>query len=132
MTKQPLFATLRIDSLLSRLILFTEDEVAEKSKVTRITAKDDAPKAKSVAKAAVTKGTETKAVKTKRAKQPRAEKESTNYFKGAWQELKQVRWPTRKATWGLTLAVIIFSLFFVAVILLLDGGFNYLFELIIG
>lgn len=119
MTKQPLFATVCIDSLLSRLILFTEDEVAEKTKVTRITAKDGASKAKPV-------------VKNKRAKQPRAEKESSNYFKGAWQELKLVRWPTRKATWGLTLAVIIFSLFFVALILLLDGGFTYLFELIIG
>ncbi len=103
--------------------------MAEKSKVTRITAKDDTPKAKSTAKAKVVSA---KAVKTKRAKQPRAEKESTNYFKGAWQELKLVRWPTRKATWGLTLAVVIFSLFFVGVILLLDGGFNYLFELIIG
>lgn len=122
MTKQPLFATVCIDSLLSRLILFTEDEVAEKTKVTRITAKDSSAKAKA----------STKAVKATRAKKPRTEKESSNYFKGAWQELKLVRWPTRKATWGLTLAVILFSLFFVVVVLLLDGGFNYLFELIIG
>lgn len=50
------------------------------------------------------------------------------YFAGAWYELKQVRWPTRKATWGLTLAVLLFSLFFVVFILLLDAGFKYLFE----
>ena len=53
------------------------------------------------------------------------------YFKGAWVELKQVRWPTRKATWGLTIAVLIFSAFFVGLIVLLDLGFNSLFELII-
>ncbi|MGK2896692.1 MAG: preprotein translocase subunit SecE [Candidatus Saccharimonadales bacterium] len=51
-----------------------------------------------------------------------------DYFAGAWYELKQVRWPTRKATWGLTIAVLLFSLFFVVFILLLDAGFKYLFE----
>lgn len=54
------------------------------------------------------------------------------YFKGAWVELRQVRWPTRRATWGLTLAVILFSAFFVVVILLLDLLFKYLFELILS
>ncbi len=52
------------------------------------------------------------------------------YFKGAWQELKLVRWPTRKATWGLTLAVLLFSAFFVVFILLIDAGFKYMFELL--
>lgn len=50
------------------------------------------------------------------------------YFKGAWVELRQVRWPGRKATWSLTLAVILFSLFFALVILGLDWVFNYLFK----
>lgn len=50
------------------------------------------------------------------------------YFKGAWVELRQVRWPDRKATWGLTLAVILFSLFFALVILGLDWVFSYLFK----
>lgn len=53
------------------------------------------------------------------------------YFKGAWVELRQVRWPTRRATWELTLAVILFSIFFVVIIVLLDLLFKYLFELII-
>lgn len=53
------------------------------------------------------------------------------YFKGAWIELRLVRWPTRQATWGLTLAVILFSTFFVVVILLLDILFKYLFELVL-
>lgn len=50
------------------------------------------------------------------------------YFKGAWVELRQVRWPNRQATWGLTLAVILFSVFFAAVILGLDTLFQYLFK----
>lgn len=54
------------------------------------------------------------------------------YFKGAWYELKQVRWPNRKATWSLTVAVIVFTLFFALLILLLDAGFKYLFELMLG
>ena len=53
------------------------------------------------------------------------------YFKGAWTELRLVRWPTRRATWGLTLAVILFSAFFVVIILLLDILFKFLFEIIL-
>jgi len=53
------------------------------------------------------------------------------YFKGAWIELRQVRWPNRKATWGLTLAVILFTVFFFALIVLLDFGFKELFNLIL-
>jgi len=54
-----------------------------------------------------------------------------SYFKGAWVELRQVRWPNRRATWSLTGAVIAFSAFFVVFVLLLDAGFKYLFELIL-
>lgn len=54
------------------------------------------------------------------------------YFKGAWDELRQVRWPTRRSTWELTIAVILFSAFFVVIIVLLDALFKYLFELIIA
>lgn len=53
------------------------------------------------------------------------------YFKGAWFELRQVRWPNRKASWGLTLAVILYSLFFAAIILLLDQVFQRLFTEVI-
>lgn len=109
--------------------------MAEKTKVTRISAKDEAVKAEKPAKAASTKAT--KAVKAKKVRKT-TEAESKNvfarmgaYFKGAWFELRQVRWPTRAATWSLTLAVILFSLFFVGLIVLLDLGFKSLFELII-
>jgi preprotein translocase SecE subunit len=53
------------------------------------------------------------------------------YFKGAWFELRQVRWPNRRATWSLTGAVLLFTGFFVALILLLDVLFQFLFNQIL-
>ena len=53
------------------------------------------------------------------------------YFRDSWRELKLVRWPNRKATWGLVLAVLGFSGFLVVLILLLDIAFKELFQLII-
>ena len=50
------------------------------------------------------------------------------YVKGSWYELRQVRWPNRKATWGMTLAVLGFTLFFSVVILVLDAAFQWLFK----
>ena len=55
-----------------------------------------------------------------------------DYFAGAWYELRQVRWPNRRATWGMTAALLAFTAFFVVLILLLDALFKYLFELILG
>ncbi len=55
------------------------------------------------------------------------------YLKGAWEELRQVRWPNRRTTWGLTLAVIIFTVFFVVLIVLLDYVFQWIFDkLVLG
>ena len=53
------------------------------------------------------------------------------YFKGSWQELMQVRWPNRMATWSLTGAVILFTAIFMLLIVLLDAGFDALFNLIL-
>lgn len=53
------------------------------------------------------------------------------YFSGAWTELRQVRWPDRKTTWGMTIAVLLFSIFFSLVILGLDTLFNYIFKEVI-
>lgn len=86
--------------------------------------------------------TKTKVSGKKLEKKPRLRREPTNpflkalyafggYFKGAWSELRMVRWPSRSATWGLTIAVIMFSAFFAVVILLLDALFKFLFELLI-
>lgn len=107
-----------LDSLRRADYLFWEETVAEKSKVTRISAKDKSPK---------------KVVKAKVAAEPKGFFAKLKaYFVGAWFELKQVRWPDRKATWGLTVAVILFSAFFIALILLLDTLFGNIFELIIA
>ena len=69
-----------------------------------------------------------KTSKRRRPSAPRWLRAIGGYFKGAWQELRLVRWPNRRATWGLTLAVILFSLFFAAMILGLDTLFHYLFK----
>ena len=53
------------------------------------------------------------------------------YFKGSWQELRKVRWTNRKSTWGMTAAVIFFTIFFVGLIISLDWVFNQLFKLVI-
>jgi preprotein translocase SecE subunit len=47
------------------------------------------------------------------------------YFRNSWRELRQVRWTNRRATWALTLAVILFCLFFAALIMLVDWIFNW-------
>lgn len=105
------------------------------TKVTRIKASD--------AKASTKAAKPTTSAKTKK---PSEEQQVTKpkkarrnvfvrmgaYFKGAWQELRLVRWPDRKSTWGMTGALILFTLFFVVVILLLDYGFSQLFKLILG
>ncbi|MGV9001848.1 MAG: preprotein translocase subunit SecE [Candidatus Saccharimonadaceae bacterium] len=100
--------------------------MAEAKKVTRITATDDAPKkaskpAKVVKSKAVAESTDKKNVFVRIG----------DYFKGAWYELRQVRWPNRRATWALTIAVVLFSVFFVVLIVLLDTFFKWIFELII-
>lgn len=95
-----------------------------KTTVRRITATDDAPK-KPAAKAAA----KTETVRKQKAKS--SEEKQIGYFRGAWHELKQVRWPTRSATWSLTAAVLIFTAIFVVLILLLDGGFNWIFNQIL-
>lgn len=91
--------------------------------VRRITATDDAPK---------------KAVTKKATTRPAATVERTGlfasiigYFKGAWQELKLVRWPTRAATWKMTAAVLIFTGLFAVLILVADVIFNWAFEQIL-
>lgn len=50
------------------------------------------------------------------------------YFKKSWEELKQVTWPTWRETWKLTLAVIIFSAVFGALITVVDYGLDKLFK----
>lgn len=48
------------------------------------------------------------------------------YFKGAWRELREVRWPNRAATWKLTVAVLLFTLVLTLFVVALDLLFDYL------
>ena len=102
--------------------------------VTRITATDSGvkkPKKQAAVKAevAVEKPKKQKKERTKR-KNPFAA--IGGYFKGAWHELREVRWPNRRATWGMTFAVLAFSAAMIIIVLLLDALFKYLFQLLIG
>lgn len=54
------------------------------------------------------------------------------YTRDSWRELRQVRWPNRKATWKMTLAVLIYCAILMAFILLLDTLFTFLFNLILS
>ena len=112
------------------------DKQADNTKVTRIQASDSG-----VPRHKMKSGQKKTAVaKAKKLKQPNAKTNQPSknpsvslgrYFKGAWIELRQVHWPTRRATWSLTGAVLVFTAIFVVMILVLDYGFNLLFELIL-
>ena len=54
------------------------------------------------------------------------------YVKESWQEIRQVRWPSRKTTWKLFLAILVYTLLFVAIIMLLDALFSWLFNTVIS
>ena len=53
------------------------------------------------------------------------------YLRDSWREIRQVRWPNRKATWKMVVAVLIYTALFVLMISLLDLFFTWLFSLII-
>lgn len=54
------------------------------------------------------------------------------YLRDSWHEIRQVRWPNRKATWKMVLAVLIYTALFIVLISLLDLFFKWLFGLILG
>lgn len=54
------------------------------------------------------------------------------YLRDSWRELRMVRWPNRKATWKMTLAVLIYCAIFIIFIVLLDLFFTFIFNLIFG
>ena len=54
------------------------------------------------------------------------------YLKDSWTELRQVRWPNRKATWKMVLAVFVYTALFMLIIFLLDLFFTWLFNIILG
>jgi preprotein translocase, secE subunit len=123
----------------SHITRITAGEKATKPKKPSIlaTAKELASRAqaeKSNTKTAKTSAkTKTAASKPKNSKSCRNPLSAiTGYFRGAWQEIKQVRWPDRRSTWGMVGALIVFTAALFLVIILLDYGFAWLFKLIMG
>lgn len=54
-----------------------------------------------------------------------------NFVRSAWQELREVKWPNRKQTTQLTLAVFIFALIFGAIISVADYGLDKVFKAVL-
>lgn len=102
---------------------------SEQTNVTRVKAKDD----KKIIKKQPEIAQKKKAVATSEAGEVKQGflKRFFGYFKGSWHELKQVRWPNRRATWGMTAALLIFTALFVLLILVTDILWENLFKLIL-
>ena len=54
------------------------------------------------------------------------------YIKASWHELRQVRWPSRGATFKMTLAALLYAALFMVIIVLLDALFTWLFNLLLS
>jgi preprotein translocase SecE subunit len=126
------------------------------AKVTRIKANDTPRKSEEVDEPAITRKKvvvkDKKSEKSKRKEAKAAEKKVSEgkksskkpfilfrpfvylgrYIRDSWRELRQVRWPNRKATWKMVLAVLVYTALFVVLISLLDLFFTWLFNLILG
>ncbi|HKU18376.1 MAG TPA: preprotein translocase subunit SecE [Candidatus Saccharimonadales bacterium] len=50
------------------------------------------------------------------------------YFRNSWKELRQVTWPSRRESWQLTSAVLLFAAVFGVLIALVDFGLDKLFK----
>lgn len=52
------------------------------------------------------------------------------YLRDSWREIRQVRWPNRKATWKMTLAVLVYVALFMVFLTLLDVFFTFIFDIL--
>ena len=50
------------------------------------------------------------------------------YIHESWLEIRQVSWPTRKATWKMTGAVLIYAAIFIVILVVLDMLFKFIFD----
>ena len=100
--------------------------------MTRVKAAPSAKSAKKEKKEVAKKATTAPAEQKEQKGRKNPLRAIGGYFAGAWYELKQVRWPDRRATWGMSAALLGFTAFFVVLILLLDAAFKYLFDLMLG
>ena len=112
------------------------------TKPTQTQAKQQAKAAKAKIKAktkAKTKAAKAKATKSATPEKPlkqvfllaRPFVALGRYLRDSWRELRQVRWPNRKATWKMTLAVLVYCAIFIIFIMLLDALFTFIFDLLL-
>ena len=106
------------------------------AKITRIKATDSKEVNKKVNKEIKQPAKTTKKVEKKEPAKKgfilfRPFKALFGYIRDSWREIRQVRWPNRKATWKMVLAVFVYTALFVALITLLDVFFSWLFGNII-
>ena len=123
------------------------------AKITRIKASDTPRKEEKTAEPTITRKKvvvkDKKTEKTKRVeakKAIKAEKKTEGkktfilfrpfvaffrYLRDSWREIRQVRWPNRKATWKMVFAVLVYTALFIILISLLDLFFTWLFSLIL-
>ena len=112
------------------------EKKAKKSKATPVKTevaetKKEAPAKKAEKKAEV----KTEKVKSKKDKKPfvlfRPFIALGHYLRDSWREIRQVRWPNRKTTWKMVLAVFVYTAIFVVIIMLLDALLTLLFNFIL-
>ncbi len=84
-----------------------------------------------------------KVAQPKPAKQPKQPKKPMGKFRrvitapfryihSSWLELRQVRWPSRKSTWAMVLAVLVYTAIFIGFIVLIDALFTLIFNNVLG
>ncbi len=121
-----------------------------KTNITKITANSnpktvETPEINPAPTPTETKPTKTKPQKSKKSPKGTAEKPLKEvfilarpfvafgrYLRDSWREIRQVRWPNRKLTWKMTLAVLIYCAIFMIFILVLDALFTFIFNLLLG
>ena len=54
------------------------------------------------------------------------------YIHDSWIELRQVRWPSRKMTWKMFFAILVYVMILMVVVMGLDALFTWLFNFVIG
>ena len=98
-------------------------------------ANDKTTKTSSAEKSATAVKNKAKTVKVKQHTMPKWLRIITTpfgrYIHDSWLEIRQVRWPNRKATWKMVGAIFIYSAFFIILVALLDALFNFIFSKII-
>ena len=123
------------------------------AKITRIKASDGPSKEEKSSEPTITRKKvvvkDKKTEKSKRVEEKKAKKSAKktgekktfilfrpfvafgHYLRDSWREIRQVRWPNRKATWKMVLAVLVYTALFIILISLLDLFFTWFFSLIL-